>query len=81
LSLTTSFLTWALGASEAGVQFGAGLAATLLGIAAATWDGLNKASPGLLAGDLCLLLASLSWSGYGIYVRQLRLPPVMRLQS
>ena len=37
------------------------------------WDGLAQASKALLAGDACLLAASLCWSGYGLYVKRLGL--------
>lgn len=73
LSLTTALLILALGGSVPGRGRIAGLALIVAGIAAMAWDGFAHASPSLLVGDACLLLASLCWSGYGIYVRHLGL--------
>jgi len=76
LALTTAFLIWAGGGGLPGKARRAGLAIIVIGIGAMAWDGLSGASASLLAGDACLLLASLCWSGYGLYVRRLGLPAV-----
>jgi drug/metabolite transporter (DMT)-like permease len=76
LSLTTAVLLWAFGLGAVRAGQGAGLIAIGLGIAAMTWDGFAHSSIRLLIGDLCLLLASLSWSGYGIYVKRLGLAAI-----
>src|SRR5690606_12710452 len=76
MSLTTALLILAFGGSIPGGGRMAGLALIVAGIVAMAWDGFANASPSLLAGDACLLLASLCWSGYGLYVRHLRLSAV-----
>jgi drug/metabolite transporter (DMT)-like permease len=52
-----------------------GLALIAGGVAAMTYDSLLGVSPSQLAGDFLLLLASLSWSAYGVWARRLALPP------
>ncbi|WP_413990266.1 DMT family transporter [Labrys okinawensis] len=74
LSLTTAYLLSLLSPSGRRDLQRVGLGVIVLGVGMATWDGLAHASIGLLLGDICLLLASLCWSGYGIYVRRLGLP-------
>ncbi|MBB6467985.1 drug/metabolite transporter (DMT)-like permease [Aminobacter lissarensis] len=76
LSLSTALLIWASGSGAVRRQQKAGLAVIALGILAVIWDGVAQASITLLAGDFCLLLASLFWSGYGLYVKRLGLPAV-----
>lgn len=76
LALTTAFLIWAGGGGPPGPARRAGLAIIVIGIGAMAWDGFSGASVSLLVGDACLLLASLCWSGYGLYVRRLGLPAV-----
>jgi drug/metabolite transporter (DMT)-like permease len=76
LSLTTALLIWLFGRAAPGKGRLAGLAMIVFGIAAMAWDGFAKASIHLLIGDACLLLASLCWSGYGLYVRHLGLSAV-----
>ncbi len=76
LSLTTASLILACGGGAPNRGRAAGLAIIVSGIAAMAWDGFANASPSLLIGDACLLLASLCWSGYGLYVRHLGLPAV-----
>jgi len=76
LPLTTALVMWGSGIGVAGRSQRAGLAIIALGMAAITWDGLAEASVTVLAGDLCLLLASLCWSGYGLYVKRLGLPAI-----
>jgi len=73
LSLTTAFLIWTVGSGTARGGQKAGLALIAVGIAAMAWDGFAQASKALLAGDACLLAASLCWSGYGLYVKRLGL--------
>ena len=47
------------------------------GVAFMAYDSLAFASPRQLLGDLFLLLASLSWSAYGVLSRRLGLPPAV----
>jgi drug/metabolite transporter (DMT)-like permease len=53
----------------------AGVALIGCGIALMACDSIAAASSRQLIGDGLLLLASLSWSGYGVLSRRLRLPP------
>lgn len=76
LSLTTALLIWIFGRSVPSRGRIAGLVIIVFGIAAMAWDGFANASISLLIGDACLLLASLCWSGYGLYVRHLGLSAV-----
>lgn len=76
LSFSTALLVWALQGSKPSSRRCASLALIILGITAMARDGLAHASLALLLGDACLLLASLCWSGYGLYVRHLGLPAV-----
>ena len=76
LSLTTAVLMGILGAGVGRTGQNVGLAVIALGIAAMAWDGWASASAQLILGDLFLLLASLCWSGYGIYVRRLGLSAI-----
>jgi len=52
----------------------AGLALIAAGIALMVFDSAALAPPRQLCGDALLLLASASWSAYGVLVRRLRLP-------
>ncbi|HET9594314.1 MAG TPA: DMT family transporter [Anaeromyxobacteraceae bacterium] len=45
------------------------------GVALMAWDSVTAASARQLVGDAFLLLASLSWSSYGLLSRRLDLPP------
>lgn len=47
------------------------------GVALMAYDSLVVASPRQLLGDLFLLLASLSWSAYGVLSRRRGLPPAL----
>jgi drug/metabolite transporter (DMT)-like permease len=51
-----------------------GIGLIAAGIALMAYDSLSVASPRQLAGDGFLLLASLSWSSYGVLSRRLGLP-------
>ncbi|HET6981605.1 MAG TPA: DMT family transporter [Myxococcaceae bacterium] len=51
-----------------------GIGLIAAGIALMAYDSLTAASPRQLAGDGFLLLASLSWSSYGVLSRRLGLP-------
>src|SRR5262249_56412784 len=53
----------------------AGLVLIAAGIALMARDSWTGATAGQLLGDGFLLLASLSWSGYGVLSRRLALPP------
>lgn len=70
-AIATALLIWIFGKSVPSGGRIAGLAIIVSGIAAMAWDGFANASMPLLIGDACLLLASLCWSGYGLYVRHL----------
>jgi drug/metabolite transporter (DMT)-like permease len=52
-----------------------GVAVILLGIVAMAADTVVKSTPRQLLGDGALLLASVSWSGYGLRARRLGLHP------
>ncbi|MBA2674977.1 DMT family transporter [Ramlibacter sp.] len=56
-------------------RFSPGLAMILAGIVAMSWDSWASATPRQLAGDGCLLLASISWSTYGVIVKRLKIAP------
>lgn len=53
----------------------AGLVLIAAGIAAMALDSWTRATPRQLAGDAALLLASLSWSAYGVHARRLGAAP------
>lgn len=74
LSLTTAILLWAVTSRLPQRRQTIGLVVISLGIVAMAWDGFGHASSRLLLGDACLLAASLCWSGYGLYVKELNLP-------
>lgn len=76
LSLTTAVLLWVFGGRAPGRGQIVGLATIILGIAAMVGDGFARVSPTVLIGDASLLLASLCWSAYALYVRHLKLPAV-----
>lgn len=76
LPLTTALLLWAVHRQNEHAAPAAALATIGLGIAIMAWNGTRSISATLALGDLCLLLASLLWSGYGIYVRSLGLRAV-----
>ncbi|GGC77720.1 DMT family transporter [Chelatococcus reniformis] len=76
LSLTTALLLWLVFGGRIERRQRMALTAIAAGIVVMVWDGLRQASIPLLAGDLCLLLASACWSGYGLYVKRLALPAV-----
>lgn len=52
-----------------------GFATIFLGILAMAWDSVATGTPRQLLGDGALLLASLSWSAYGLLARRVALPP------
>jgi drug/metabolite transporter (DMT)-like permease len=52
-----------------------GLAAILVGILAMAWDSLAGSTTRQLLGDGSLLLASISWSAYGLLARRVGLAP------
>jgi drug/metabolite transporter (DMT)-like permease len=53
----------------------AGMVLIASGVALTAWDSVTAASARQLLGDGFLLLASLSWSSYGVLSRRLALPP------
>lgn len=52
-----------------------GLLMILAGIVAMAWDSLSGATTNQLIGDGFLLLASISWSTYGVAVKRLKIAP------
>src|SRR5262249_59666430 len=71
---TDGILVTSGGRREATLR-GAGLALIAVGIVLMAFDSLADARPRQLLGDGFLLLASLSWSLYGVTSRRLGLPP------
>lgn len=64
------------GTRQPGRRYGrVGLALIAFGVALMACDSLAGASLRQLAGDGCLLLASVSWSAYGVLSRHLDVPP------
>ncbi|OYU88240.1 MAG: hypothetical protein CFE29_18065 [Bradyrhizobiaceae bacterium PARB1] len=76
LPLTTALLFWALRRKIDGVAPVAALVTIGLGIVIMAWSGAHTISWTVALGDFSLLLASLFWSGYGIYVRALGLTAI-----
>lgn len=77
LALTTYLLIAAFGAdgwSPKGRRAGLGLIA--IGVIGILWEGNAATTPEILLGDLCLIAASFSWSGYGLYAKKLGIPAV-----
>ena len=60
------------GASGQGI---AGLPFIALGVAAMAWEGISRSASSQWLGDAALLLASFSWSAYGLLVRRIGLAP------
>jgi drug/metabolite transporter (DMT)-like permease len=73
LALTTSVLAWIGLRTPTTRGRMLGLLAILAGIAAMAWDSVATSSGHQLLGDCALLLASFSWSAYGLLARQLGL--------
>ena len=73
---TIPLFTWSIQRATAGrIRGSLGIAAIALGIALMAWDSLAAAQARQLLGDGFLLLASLSWSSYGILSRRWGVPP------
>jgi len=76
---TLPLFTAALMATTAGAAYDrrrlAGVALIGLGVVLMVVDSLAGATPRQFLGDLCLLLASLCWSGYGVLARRLGVAP------
>jgi drug/metabolite transporter (DMT)-like permease len=75
LALTTSALAYVALRSTPTRGRAIGLLAILAGVIAMMWDSTGTSSGGQLAGDVALLLASFSWSAYGLLARRLGLAP------
>lgn len=75
LPLFTFALAWLTSSATAGGRRALGLTAILLGILAMAWDSLAGSTLRQLRGDGSLLLASISWSAYGLLARRLGLAP------
>lgn len=73
-----TFLAVSLLAAQPGAAsgFGPGLVMILAGIVAMSWDSVAGATPRQLVGDGFLLLASISWSVYGVIVKRLKIAPL-----
>ncbi|HET7525138.1 MAG TPA: DMT family transporter, partial [Burkholderiaceae bacterium] len=74
LPLSTYVLAraWGTGASGAHTS---GLPFIALGVGSMGWEGVSAGTPLQWVGDAALLLASVSWAGYGLLVRRVGLPP------
>jgi drug/metabolite transporter (DMT)-like permease len=75
LALTTFALAWITSRSKATGGRAIGLLAILVGIVAMAWDSVSTSNGRQLLGDGALLLASISWSAYGLLARRLGLKP------
>lgn len=75
LALTTFALAWTFSRTRATRGRTIGLLAILAGIAAMAWDSVAVSSGRQLLGDGALLLASISWSAYGLLTRRIGLKP------
>jgi drug/metabolite transporter (DMT)-like permease len=75
LALTTFGLAWITSRTRATRGRAIGLLAILAGIAAMAWDSVAASSGRQLLGDVALLLASISWSAYGLLARHIGLKP------
>jgi drug/metabolite transporter (DMT)-like permease len=75
LAVTTSVLAYITSRTRTTRSRAIGLLAILAGVIAMTWDSAARSSGRQLAGDGALLLASFSWSAYGLLARRLGLTP------
>lgn len=75
LALTTFALARITSGAQASRRRAVGLVTILAGIAAIGWDSIAAGSGGQLLGDGALLLASFSWSAYGLLAQRLALAP------
>lgn len=75
LALTTFALSWMTMRTRASRGRAIGLLAILAGIAAMAWDSVATSSGRQLLGDGALLVASMSWSAYGLLARRIGLKP------
>lgn len=76
LSLTTAFLLSVVLRENVDRGGLLALGVIALGVSAMVLDGAKQWSSTLFAGDMCLLLASTLWSGYGLYAKRLQIPAV-----
>ena len=75
LALTTFALARVVSRTKATRDRALGLVAILAGIVAMVWDSVAGSSVSQLLGDGALLLASFTWSAYGLLARRLGLKP------
>jgi drug/metabolite transporter (DMT)-like permease len=75
LPLFSFALAWLAGAPAASGLRAIGLTGILIGIGAMAWDSLSASTGRQLVGDGFLILASISWSAYGLLVRRIGLAP------
>ncbi|WP_428424666.1 DMT family transporter [Methylibium sp.] len=75
LPLFTFALAWQSASTTVTGRRACGVAAIFLGILAMAWDTLAASTTRQWLGDGCLLLASLSWSTYGLLARRQGLMP------
>jgi drug/metabolite transporter (DMT)-like permease len=71
----STFLLARKGRNGMSATSAAGLAFMGLGIAAMATEGAGRNTPSQWLGDAALVLASFSWSAYGLLARKLALPP------
>lgn len=76
LPLFSFLLASVLGKERVGRRRKAGLALIATGIVIMVWESVASASASQFAGDAALLLASVAWSAYGLYVRKLSIMPL-----
>lgn len=76
LVLTTFALVWITSQIRASRGLAIGLLGILAGIGAMAWDSAATSSGRQLLGDGALMLASVSWSAYGLLASRLALRPV-----
>ena len=76
LPLTTALLLFLSGGKRKATTTSIGLAVIAAGVLAMWLDDSGAPSDPRHAGDICLLLASFCWSGYGISVRRLGVPAI-----
>lgn len=76
LALTTYLLIAAFGAHRTPTGRRAGLGLIAVGVVGILWEGSAATTAEILLGDFCLIAASFSWSGYGLYAKKLGIPAV-----
>lgn len=75
IPLFTFVLVWVATSPTVETRRGLGLSAIALGILAMVVESIASSTPRQLLGDVALLLASVSWSAYGLLARRIGLAP------